>query len=71
MLSLPFFIQKQHVINHFDEQVKPPSVCCDNLSMVLPFTNPVLSVRRKHVEVDLVHGKVIQTEVEAPHVPFD
>ena len=45
----------------FDEQVKPPSVWCDNLSMVLPFTNPILSVRRKHVEVDLyfVHGKVI------------
>ena len=59
--------------NFFYEQVMPPLVWCDNLSVVLPFTNSVLSVRRKHVEVDLyfVHGKVIQMEVEVPHVPFD
>ena len=45
----------------FYEQAKPPSVWCDNLSMVLPFANNVLHVRIKHIELDLyfVHGKVI------------
>ena len=60
-------------LQFFYEQVKPPSIWCDNLNIVLPFTNPFLSVRIKHVEIDLyfVHEKVIQMEVEVPHVPFD
>ena len=59
-------------VQFFDEEVKPPSIWCDNLSRIF-FTNHVLSVRRKLVEVDLyfVHGKVIQMEVEVPHVLFD
>ena len=60
-------------VQFFYEQAKPPSVWCDNLNTVLPFANPVLHVRRKHIELDLyfVHGKVIQTKVEVPHVLFD
>ena len=49
----------------------PPTVFCDNLSVVLLTTNPILHNRTKHYELDLyfVRDQVNQKKVFVVHIP--
>ena len=50
---------------------RTPVVWCDNLSIILLYSNPILHAKTKHINLDLyfVHEKVIQKLIDVRHVP--
>ena len=49
----------------------PPSLFCDNISVVHLSANPILHSRTKHFELDLffVRDRVIKKQVHITHIP--